>query len=717
MISDEDHCLLSDKTVLHLSNPDAAGYLERRSNISGWYTYWFSLRGSQLLYFERVKSRRRGPLVGVISLFRCRIGGSGKGDDGNRVLVVTDAVGKAHQLKAGSGKELRWWASKFISARNIIPPARPIGGGVVVGSAGEAEEKDGGGVLSVKVDAHLKVDHVLFVVAGVGTDSSWLSSNTKCLEEGVREVMEQIYPDVDFRTEILSVEWRSALTSLDVHKKLAATAPKVEDANPLRDFMSSRVIDYIYYNHARYRRHILRSVAGKLNAAWSEFCERRPGFSGKVSVFSHSLGSVLMYDLLCKKVYDDQNLLEAEAMRLDFDVANLFIVGSPLGTFINLDPTLGPHLSDPSKLPFRILNVFHPNDPIATRCEPYGDIRMTDVKPISVPHWRTMGEHESTVQWLGSMWTGKKAVETVTSPAISPGTAPLLALGAQRAVESPSVWKTLSSDMNSENSKGSDKVVTTGELGPQSESASSIELNGGSDPVAKKKKTGYASAKRQRHIVGNRIRIDYGLQVLSAIEEVSTSWSALRAHTDYWSSRDLMLLVVNQMIESTLGEEEEEDDNFRNIELDALVVDHNITEKVERLEEQRLKRKSSELQARGANGVNGFHRGPHASGTMEKMSSTESDDDSLESVVERFVARVVEEAAGMYLLEKRYPRLASSTWGTGVGSEPTKAETESKRLSDTSSKRGSGTWIGNYLSWFGKGAADVKDTASETNGS
>ena len=284
------------------------------------------------------------------------------------------------------------------------------GTGGVDGRGGERDFTDpSSSLLSIKVDAHLKVDGVLFLVAGVGTDSNWLTSNTRRLEESVAEVMEQVYPDVDFRTEILSIEWRSALTSLDVHKKLAATAPKLEDVNPLREFMSSRVIDYIYYTHARYRRHILRSVSSKLNASWKDFCGRRPGFNGKVSVFSHSLGSVLMYDLLCKKVYDDKNLLQAESMWVDFDVANLFTVGSPLGTFLNLDTSLGPHLADPSKLPFKVLNVFHPNDPIATRCEPFGDIRMSDVRPVSVPHWRTMGEHESTVQWLGSMWSGRKS--------------------------------------------------------------------------------------------------------------------------------------------------------------------------------------------------------------------------------------------------------------------------------------------------------------------
>ena len=99
--TDEDLCLLSDRHLLKLSRPDAAGYLSRRSNIAGWYNYWFSLSGSQLLYFEREKNRKRGPLVGTINLFRCRIGTGGT-EEANRVLLVTDGNGKVHHLKAAS---------------------------------------------------------------------------------------------------------------------------------------------------------------------------------------------------------------------------------------------------------------------------------------------------------------------------------------------------------------------------------------------------------------------------------------------------------------------------------------------------------------------------------------------------------------------------------------------------------------------------------------
>ncbi|CDF37809.1 unnamed protein product [Chondrus crispus] len=57
--------------------------------------------------------------------------------------------------------------------------------------------------------------------------------------------------------------------------------------------------------------------------------------------------------------------------------------------------------------------------------------------------------------------------------------------------------------------------------------------------------------RKGRHRI--RVRLDYALQASSTMEDVSTSWSALRAHTEYWSNRDAMLLMVSQMMKSSFG--------------------------------------------------------------------------------------------------------------------------------------------------------------------
>jgi len=48
-----------------------------------------------------------------------------------------------------------------------------------------------------------------------------------------------------------------------------------------------------------YCQHIIDSVSSQLNQLYMKFLKRNPGYSGKVSLYGHSLGSVLTYDILC----------------------------------------------------------------------------------------------------------------------------------------------------------------------------------------------------------------------------------------------------------------------------------------------------------------------------------------------------------------------------------------------------------------------------------
>lgn len=42
----------------------------------------------------------------------------------------------------------------------------------------------------------------------------------------------------------------------------------------------------------------MNSVSGSLNRCYAKFCERNPNFHGHVSLSGHSLGSLILFDLL-----------------------------------------------------------------------------------------------------------------------------------------------------------------------------------------------------------------------------------------------------------------------------------------------------------------------------------------------------------------------------------------------------------------------------------
>ncbi|KAF8562760.1 hypothetical protein P879_08830 [Paragonimus westermani] len=101
----------------------------------------------------------------------------------------------------------------------------------------------------------------------------------------------------DERVEFLPVEWRSSL-QLDGDTVDSITPVHVRG---LRTTLNSSAMDIMYYTSPLYRAEISASLLTELNRLYAMFCLRNPLFEsrgGRVSVIAHSLGCVLIYDLI-----------------------------------------------------------------------------------------------------------------------------------------------------------------------------------------------------------------------------------------------------------------------------------------------------------------------------------------------------------------------------------------------------------------------------------
>lgn len=54
----------------------------------------------------------------------------------------------------------------------------------------------------------------------------------------------------------------------------------------------------MYYQSPMYRKEIIDGVTRCLNLTYKKFIQSHPKFNGPVSIFAHSLGSVICYDIL-----------------------------------------------------------------------------------------------------------------------------------------------------------------------------------------------------------------------------------------------------------------------------------------------------------------------------------------------------------------------------------------------------------------------------------
>lgn len=287
-------------------------------------------------------------------------------------------------------------------------------------------------------DKPSQTTHIVFVVHGIGQkmDQGRIIKNTAMMREAARKIEERHFSNHATHVEFLPVEWRSKLT-LDGDTVDSITPDKVRG---LRDMLNSSAMDIMYYTSPLYRDELVKGLQQELNRLYSLFCSRNPNFEekgGKVSIVSHSLGCVITYDimtgwnpvrlyeqLLQKEEelpderwmsYEERHLLDelyitkrrlreieerlhglkassmTQTPALKFKVENFFCMGSPLAVFLALRGIRPGNTGSqdhilPREICNRLLNIFHPTDPVAYRLEPLILKHYSNISPVQI-HW------------------------------------------------------------------------------------------------------------------------------------------------------------------------------------------------------------------------------------------------------------------------------------------------------------------------------------------
>ncbi|KAM5352153.1 hypothetical protein ACJ41O_004876 [Fusarium nematophilum] len=211
-----------------------------------------------------------------------------------------------------------------------------------------------------------------------------------------------------------------------------------------RSLISDLALDVLLYQSS-YREQITKIVLNECNRIFTLFRERNPEFKGKVHLMGHSLGSAILFDVLCQqkedrhdeqqksllRLWPAQERTEATAhdseLDLDFKVEDFFCLGSPVGLFQMLkgrtiaarQPVRGGRADNSSNMPIskdvlrvtpipsaadelspvtglpssvaspkvqQLFNIFHPSDPISYRLEPLISPSMSSLKPQLLPY-------------------------------------------------------------------------------------------------------------------------------------------------------------------------------------------------------------------------------------------------------------------------------------------------------------------------------------------
>ncbi|NXW07449.1 DDHD2 Phospholipase, partial [Fregetta grallaria] len=169
----------------------------------------------------------------------------------------------------------------------------------------------------------LQIDHLVFVVHGIGPAcdirfrsiiqcvNDFRNVSLSMLQAHFKKAQEQQQIG---RVEFLPVNWHSSLHSTGVDVDLERiTLPSI---NRLRHFINDTILDVFFYNSSTYCQTIVDTVASEMNRLYQLFLQRNPLFKGGVSIAGHSLGSLILFDLLTnQKAAPDENEHSEEGSR------------------------------------------------------------------------------------------------------------------------------------------------------------------------------------------------------------------------------------------------------------------------------------------------------------------------------------------------------------------------------------------------------------------
>ncbi|XP_073510039.1 triacylglycerol hydrolase DDHD2 isoform X2 [Phyllobates terribilis] len=162
-----------------------------------------------------------------------------------------------------------------------------------------------------------QIDHLVFMVHGIGPACDLqFRSIVQCVNDFRLVSLSLLHAHFKKsleeerigRVEFLPVDWHSALhadaTGVDNDIE-RITLPSI---SRLRQFTNETILDLFFYNSPTYCQTIANTVCGEMNRIYRLFLERNPEFKGRISVTGHSLGSLILFDLLTNQVDPEGNV-------------------------------------------------------------------------------------------------------------------------------------------------------------------------------------------------------------------------------------------------------------------------------------------------------------------------------------------------------------------------------------------------------------------------
>lgn len=171
-----------------------------------------------------------------------------------------------------------------------------------------------------------EVDHLVFVVHGIGSVCDIRFRSIVQVVDGFRELSSHL-SDRHFqsgrlaetvnRIEYLPVNWHKTLHGEDTGTDRRIRPLALKSIPKLREFVSDTLLDILFYTSPIYCQTIINTVVSEINRMYTLFMKRNPHFKGTASVMGHSLGSLILFDVLSHQAETDGTMATSTDTKFD----------------------------------------------------------------------------------------------------------------------------------------------------------------------------------------------------------------------------------------------------------------------------------------------------------------------------------------------------------------------------------------------------------------
>ena len=149
--------------------------------------------------------------------------------------------------------------------------------------------------------------YLILIIHGIGANLETQRGYDKSMNDNFKKIIEGGYHDSKYDIITHVVDWKTEIEKSGRFGRRLKRVTIPSDWTGPKKWFDNTVPDCLAYLNPRFRPRILETITHQMNMIVTKMAQDEPRFKGKISLVTHSLGTVVTYDLLTRQKWENFN--------------------------------------------------------------------------------------------------------------------------------------------------------------------------------------------------------------------------------------------------------------------------------------------------------------------------------------------------------------------------------------------------------------------------